>query len=385
MATALFHDWLTDPRLFVRECLGWKPTPWQDAALVSIALPGTTAIKTGHAVGKTAIAAAAAVWAVVVFPAAAVITTAPTFRQVESLLWREIRSQVSRARIPLGMEIFKTALAHDDEAWAMGLSTDDPNRFQGFHGVGEKTWGDTQARPVVFVIADEAAGIAPAIWQGIKGIITGPSDRLLAIGNPTDPTGDFARMFKPRSQARRQSISSWEAARYAQEHDIPGLAALTWCEERLEEWGEHDPRYQSRVLGEFPAESEFALIPLAHIEAANRRAPKHIDVDPVMLGLDVARFGADRTVWAVRKGDDVIAFHAVQGKDTMHVVGQTLEYSRRYHATTIIIDDVGVGGGVSDRLAELKQPVVPVNFGERARHPQQFVNRRIECWWAVRE
>ena len=334
------------------------------------ATPGITAVKSGQAIGKSRMAAGLVIWALSVFDRVAVLTTAPTHRQVVEVLWREIAMQLRAARIPIEGHLTTARLERSPSCFALGLSTTEPEKFQGVHAAQ------------TIVIIDEAAGVDGAIFEAALACTTGPQDRILLLGNPTTPQGYFFDCFTGKVEAERFTITSWAASKAGAELGITGLASRKWCLARRRQWGVDSPVYVSRVLGQFPQESSDALIKLRWVHDAMAREPKR--EGEVVIGLDVARHGDSRTVWAIRQGDDIIALHDAQGLEVTAVAGRTFELVRQYGATDVIVDETGVGGGVSDILQERQQAVTPITFGARS-SDDRFLNLRIEIWWNLAE
>lgn len=266
----------------------------------------------------------------------------------------------------------KTELTIDDDWFAVGLSTNEPVRFQGHHA------------PHVTVIIDEATGVDPLIWEAAEGLAVGPNDRWLAIGNPTDPTSEFKRAC---------DSPLWNVVRLnSEEHPnvvtgrivIPGAVTRDWVEEKRIQYGGRDTAlYRGRVLGLFPEQGDDMLISLAWVEAAQQRwKSRPYDAIPVASGTDVARFGSDETVHIdIYEGGFVDIPRAVRGQNLMATAG-AIKISR---AAKKSVDDSGLGGGVTDRLVEQGVDVVPYIAGESPFDKERFLNRRAETWWAIRE
>jgi hypothetical protein len=161
------------------------------------------------------------------------------------------------------------------------------------------------------------------------------------------------------------------------------LISAQWIDEQRIRWGEESPLWLAKVRGRFPAASVDGLFAPDMLRAAVARSL--MPGLPIELGVDVARFGTDETVIVHRAGA-VARVHAAFGHtDLMSTVGRIVEARRALAATAIKVDDSGVGGGVTDRLAELGEPVVPVNGASRPIDPERFLNRRAELFWALRE
>ena len=170
---------------------------------------------------------------------------------------------------------------------------------------------------------------------------------------------------------------------------VPGLATAEWVEERREVWGDDDPLFGSRVLGEFPQQGECTLFKLSAIERAaaidsTPPVPDSGDV-PVILAVDVARHGPDRSVILRRRGLRVEEILTFNGMDTMELVGRLSAAVREHRPQQVVVDEIGVGAGVVDRLRELGHPVQGINVALPARQKHLFANRRAEGYWRIRE
>jgi len=378
-----------DALIFARAVLG-PPEPWEKQAeiLRAVSEHDRVVVRSGHGVGKTWASARCVLWFLFCHRGAIVLTTAPTWRQVEKVLWREILSQHRRSRCPLGGRRLKTQLVLEEDWFALGLSTDEPERFQGFHAEH------------LMVVMDEAPGIGPEIWEAVESVASSSRSKVLAIGNPIEPAGPFYEAFRS-PHWRKIHISClespgvrgvWEPVSGGGGVLVPpgavvpgGLVSREWVEARRAEWGEESPLYQSRVLGEFPETPEDALIPLGWLERAKLRP--HERRGELVLGVDVARFGGDESVLCVRDFNGVVRLSGYRKHDTMFLVGKIIELVRGYGIApeNIKVDCVGLGAGVVDRLREQGLAVQEVNFGAPSASPERFANLRAECYWAVRE
>lgn len=381
-----------DPLLFFDTILGWKPTeaalrhgytdsvtPDQKAITLSVRDNRRTAVPSGHGNGKTRIAAGLALWSLYSWADTIVVTTAPTATQVEKLLWGEIRECFQKAPVALPGRLNLTDLKIEDKWYAIGLSTradaieETATRFQGFHA------------PRIVIILDEATGVLRAIWEAAEGIALRPTDRILAIGNPTDPTARFKEVCdSPLWNVVRMDCRNHPNVICDDPEIVPGAVTREWVEERLDEYGgEETSLFRSKVAGLWPDEAEDTLILMRWVEAAHAR---FADMAPggelQAVGCDVARFGTDETVdIGIRAGGRVEVLSHVYGQDTMATAGRLVALGCERTG----VDDAGVGGGVTDRLAELGRSVTPINNGEGAYDDEKFANRRAEVWWAVRE
>ena len=206
---------------------------------------------------------------------------------------------------------------------------------------------------------------------------TWAGDRLYVLASvPGGPSGPFYDTFRKGGRLWRLFHTSAEQSR---------LVSPTWTEERREEWGEGSPVFQARVLGEFPEEAEGTLIPLSDLEAAQERVLEEEGDAPVLIGVDPARFGPDRTALAVWEGNRLVKVQTRQGLDTMETAAWVASEINRRHAKSVRVDEIGLGSGVVDRLHQLGYEVEGVNVARAAERPDVFANVRAELFWRLGE
>lgn len=385
-----------DPEFFLREILGFDP--WGKQLEIALALRDNkkVAVKSCHSSGKTAIAGRLVLWFLIAYPPALVPTTAPTWRQVEELLWREIRAANLRAgegKFPLGGKMLTTKYELAVNSYAIGLSTKEPERFQGFHSEN------------ILFIADEAPGVSEDVYEGADTTLTTANARELLIGNPVEVSGHFYNAFHAnRHLYYTTTISAFDTPNFTAFRitldDIrrgtwqgkitgplprPYLITPQWVAEKWEEWGEESPLWYSRVLGEFPPAAEDQLIPLSLVEAAVRREIAVPDGSAYIVGCDVARFGDDETVICTRQGDVALTVQGFWHQDTMVTAGRLIRELEARDAQGAWLETVGVGAGVYDRLREQGYPVGRVDVEGKPYNDTKFRNRRAELWWQVRD
>lgn len=360
-----------NPQLFISKVLGDDPWDKQLEIINSVRDNRETSVRSCHGAGKSFIAARVALWFLCCFPNSIVLTTAPSFRQVEAILWRNIRSAYNKAKVNLGGEISRVSLNISPEWFALGLSTDEPDRFQGFHAEH------------ILIIADEAAGIPETIFNAVDGVLTSGHSRLLMIGNPTSLEGRFYDSFKQIGVSKIH-ISAFDTPNVQKgEVLVPGLVTRDWVEDRKRVWGESSSLYISRVLGNFPPQEPDTLIPLNKIEGAiERELPAEGDKQ---IGIDIARYGSDKTVFVCRQGKKIIDLESFYHQDLMQTVGKAIQFMNKHGKPTTVIDAIGVGAGVVDRLLEQKFEVIGCNVAEKAEDDEHFANQRSEFYWGLRQ
>lgn len=382
-----------DPVGFALDRLGFYTWSKQREIMESVRDHERTAVRACHGPGKTAVAARVALWFLDAHPGnSRVVTTAPTWAQVVDLLWREIRSAVGTAHARQELLSWPvpsaTKLDLGEQWFAIGHSTDRPERFQGHHALH------------LLLIVDEASGVHESIFEAAEGFLTAGGAHVLLLGNPTQTGGTFHRAFtKERASWNCIHISAYDCPNETGEEVPPEVARALprkgWAEERRNAWGEESWIYQVRVLGNFAKNTKDIVFSLSDVEEAQTRGlPADSALDRVVITCDVARFGDDETVIAERIGDHIRILESYRGKrppsttagpqsdDLVATAGRIAEHASRHPVAhvRIVVDDTGVGGGVTDILRRNKWPVTAFNGGEQAFRPDQFPNRRSELW-----
>jgi len=400
----------TDAVAVVRDIFGSTLWDHQEQILTAVRDHPKVAWRSSHGIGKTYVCARLVLWWLFSFPYSIVITTAPTWRQVEDLLWKEIRSCYYNSAFDLGGHLSPSAtqLAIDGKEWvAIGLSTNDSNRFQGYHSEH------------LLVVVDEAAGVAEEIFEAIMGVLTSAHCRLILIGNPTDIGGQFYRAFRTEGWKTgktaawdtpnfkelgitREDIinNTWEAKVPRKDNGdfdwpYPWLITPKWAHDAFLEWGTSHPAWFARVEGEFPEQGEYNVIPLGWIEQAQDRWPDVVPdrKEPIVLGVDVARGGMDLSAIAVRQGSKILSVETFSNMDGPLLAGEIAVRYRRLKASRVNVDIIGLGAAVEDAL---KDPVyhditvVPVNVATSSDvldsdGNRKYQNLRAELWWTLRE
>lgn len=356
-----------EPERFAREVLGSRWWSGQTEIAKMLSKHRRVAVKAANGVGKTYLAADIVLWFLYCHRPSVVLTTAPTWRQVESLLWEEIHRRFRRTNALAEMEpgrfalegtLLQTRLKVAEGHFAMGLSTDEPVRFQGFHAEN------------LLIVLDEACGVPEEIWDAVEGICVGSNNRVLAISNPLAPTGRFHSLFRqtrwqtytisammhPNVQGIMPQIPG-AITREAVEDRISAWCAETHAEDKEAfEWEgkfyRPEPQFLIRVLGEFPTSADDSLVGVDKIEEAMQRGKAGSVTlgTPCLIAVDVARFGSDETVIAMRRGDVVYPLIVRRGQDTAQTADQVYAFAMQERADAIFIDEIGVGAGVVDNL-----------------------------------
>ena len=318
----------------------------------------------GHGIGKSTETAWIVLWFCSTRPNCAGRITAGTAAQLSSTTWRELSIWHQRA---INRHWFKWtatrfyALA-SPETWgvnAIAWSEHNPDAFQGVHASD------------VLMVFDEASAIADSIWEAAEGAMTTTGCLWLVYGNPTVNTGKFRETF--RDMAHRWNHRHVDARNCK----MPNKAEIVqWAED----YGEDSDFFRIRVKGQFPRASSNQLISEQVCEEARLRlVPKRVYTRyPIIIGVDVARKGDDRTVITRRQGPKVWKQAIYRELKTTEVAEKVYEQWREYRADAVCVDGVGLGAGVVDQLEDLGVPVVDVQSAERAEDQRKYFNTRSE-------
>lgn len=365
-----------DPTFFVTEILGESPLPWQLETLRSWSRRG--AVVGAHGTGKDRLAAWYA-WAFrIAFAPARVYVIGPTEKQIEDVMWEELKEVYYRCKrrgYPLGGRL--THLKHESSSGSFmrAVVAKTPEAIQGRH------------YPRQLVIFDESPGIRNDVQRAAMSLVTGEQNWVFAVGNPTDDTSSwwYELFTKLRDLWRIYRFDGHECVKAA----VPGMISQAWIDEQRRIYGEESPVYQMRVRGMFPKSAADSLIALAWIEVAEKLDASKLKEPPEGkgLGVDVARYGDDLTVFALVDRARLVRLEIRQGQNLMETVGQTITIAQEEGIAweNVAVDDTGLGGGVTDRLREQGYGVLAVNFGSEAFESEKFANLRTELLWRVRE
>ncbi|MCI9099707.1 MAG: DEAD/DEAH box helicase family protein [Lachnospiraceae bacterium] len=356
----------SNPVTFSREVLQFEPDKWQVEVLRDLAESPKVAVKSGQGVGKTGVEAVALLWFLSCFSFPRVVATAPTKQQLHDVLWSEASKWMERS--PLLRNILKWTKTyiymdgHEKRWFAVARTATKPENMQGFH------------EDNMLFIVDEASGVADPIMEAILGTLSGENNKLLLCGNPTKTSGTFFDAFNSDLKLYKvHTVSSLDSPRTNKDN----IDAL------IRKYGEDSNVVRVRVKGLFPSQEDDVFISSELVDQCSSRIyelPEGKGMPHVIIGVDVARFGDDETViYRNFKGHLKLA-RKRHGQNLMATVGDivkiykdTLKAFPDYHGKIYVnIDDTGLGGGVTDRLREVKieqnlkkMYIIPINAAER--------------------
>jgi len=375
----------TDPVGFIRNVCGGEPWAAQVRIAELVRDHRQVVVRSCNGAGKDWLAGRLAVWAAAM--GWLVLITGPTLRQVQHVVMGEAYRAWAQAKLPGDFYELAWRLDRADHSGILAFTSGDMNRLTGLHA------------PKVLAIITEAQGVPAYTFEAMLANLTGEISRLLVVGNPLSPSGPFYEACRS---------PNWTAvhigAAEAIPAHIPGGITERFVASIAAEYGIGSGIYAARVEGQFPDESTDALCRrIWCVEAVRKWDTRELfDVHtPVIVGVDVARsLGGDETVAVVRRGGHVETIHAWRGADLMESTGKVVQIAQgaglrpgrvrangldaRPSKGVLAVDEIGVGGGLHDRLAELGFGTAAFNGGWKARRPHKYVNARSEAAWLLR-
>jgi len=361
----------TDPVLFVKEVLGVEPDEWQQDFLNAVASgERKISIRSGHGVGKSTTASWAMLWFLLTRYPVKVVVTAPTSAQLYDALFAELKRWVKELPQPIQelLDVKQERIelkASATEAFISARTSraEQPEALQGVHSDN------------VMLVADEASGVPEAVFEAAAGSMSGHNALTILLGNPVRSSGfffDTHNRLKDEWWTRR--VSCIDSTRVSKEY----------VEDMKSRYGEESNAYRIRVLGEFPRSDDDTIIPMELLESAKHRDTRAYEDAPIVWGLDVARFGSDSSVLCKRQSNVVQTLERWRNLDLMQLTGAVVaQYEACDHKNRpaeILVDSIGLGAGVVDRLRELKLPARGINVSESPAMGGTYLNLRAELW-----
>jgi hypothetical protein len=299
------------------------------------------------------------------------VCTAPTAGQLFDALFSEVKHWAQKLPAPLRdtIEIFSDRIVQRGapESSFISARTSSAERPEALAGIHSEN---------VLIIVDEASAVPEPVFEAAAGSMSGHSATTVLIGNPTRNTGLF---FK----THHQLSSDWQTMHVSCLDNR--LVAKDFIKQIAATYGETSNAYRVRVLGEFALRDDDSLIPADLVDSAMIRDIALDTTQDLIYGVDVARFGSDRTVICKRRGNVVIEFRHWSGEDLMSTVGRIVHEANTDKPYEICVDSIGLGGGVADRLRELGYNVRDVNVSESNALNQQAAKLRDELWIAAKD
>jgi hypothetical protein len=401
-------DWLAsvsaDPYGFVMGAFPWGeqgslenadgPQPWQRELLNRIAdgLSWTEAVQeavaSGHGVGKSTLVAWIIIWAMATMANTRGVVTANTETQLRTKTWAELGKWFNlllpfiRDKFHLSATALFSRDKETERTWRIDMvpwTERNTEAFAGLHNQGHR----------IVVIFDEASAIPDIIWETTEGALTDANTEIIwcVFGNPTRHTGRFRECFDGgrfaeiwhTTQVDSRTISFTNKDQIAR-----------W----VKAWGEDSDFVRIRVRGTFPRHGEFEFIAAGDVADARRRELEPERLAPLLMGVDVARYGSNESVIFFRCGRDGRSIPPLRfrGLNTVELASRVASEYHRHEIDAVFVDGGGVGGGVIDNLRHLHVPCFDIQFGGKPDQVgyaegaagEKYANKRAEMWGMLR-
>jgi len=356
------------PDLFVEDLLGVTPQDWQREMMAATLQHRKLSLRSGHGLGKTACCSWLMIWYLLTRYPVKVVCTAPSASTLYDGLMAETKRWVKELPTPIRtlLEIKSDRIelaSSPTEAFLSARTSraESPESLAGIHS------------DHTMILVDEASGVPEQVYEAAYGSMSGKNAVVILIGNPTRSSGYF---YETHTRLR----DSWWTKKVSC-LDSP-LVSPDFIAEMAEKYGETSNAMKVRVYGEFPTAEDDTLISLHAVEQASKRKVEQPEGTPVVWGLDVARYGDDASVLCIRQGRHLIELHSWKKLSLMELAGRVLDllHSSDEPPEEILVDSIGLGAGVLDRLRELDISARGVNVSESPAMADRYANLRAELW-----
>jgi hypothetical protein len=385
-----------DPVGFVKYVFPWEsenfksigPRAWQmeflDVIKAHLQNPETRcqplqlAVASGHSIGKSALISMIMAWGMSTCEDCKIVVTAGTgtqlatktapevqkwFRMAINTHWWDINAQSIRVKDPLHQAMWRA----DFITWSVQKT----EAFAGLHNQDKR----------IIIIFDEASSIDDMIWQVTEGALVDENTEIIwiAFGNPTRNSGAFYQAVTGANRWKPRQIDA---------RTVEGTNKVL-LDAQIKEWGEDSDRARVRIRGEFPRGGSTQFISGDLVAAARKRVVDGHEKMPIILGVDVARFGDDRSVVCKRQGRKAEFIGKFYGIDTQVLGGKVQEFIDAEQPDAVVIDGDGIGGAVYDFLKargyDRKTVMVEFHGGATPADPHKYLNRRAEVWGEMKD
>jgi hypothetical protein len=391
--------WSRCPLAYVIECVGDTPSHQQAAILNALAVHPFVAVRSGHGIGKTRLMGWVANWYMDTRwdPSRAlhrVPITAGSRDQLEDAIWPEVVGVANRKwpwlRDRYSILSDRMVCRESPDAWFTTLRTarrETPDALQGFHEC--------------FFLIDEGSAVPDEVFQVARGAMGDPGSMGLMTGNPVRLDGYFHEVFHNARSAWHCLHFASDDSLYEHEYSYPyvnpfgevervtvrGRQTTRWVEEMREEFGERSATYLVRVKGEFARVDADLIIDPSGL-AAVWTLPKFDDAShPVLMGVDVARMGADDTAVVIRQGRNILHCQSWHGHDLVESRRRIEVLQAEWKAKRILVDVIGNGSGLYDELRHRGYPAAAVDVATPALDDGDARCHRLRdsLWWRARQ
>ncbi len=365
------------PVRFARDVLGREPVPDQQKLLRAVAgfVPGGgkfgVTVRSGQGCGKSTGAAIVICWFLVCHRNSLIQATAPKEKQLHSILWGELDRLIRGSKFltqMLDWQATRIGVKGEATQWqAIARTARNVESLQGEH------------RKDMLLVADECSGIEDAKLEALIGGLTEPHNLALLISNPTLPHGLFY-------ESHHKDAHLWDCLHFSARNSP--LVNRAHIERMEKKYGKGSPIISVRVDGNFPSQSETSLISLTWLISAQESPPQVDEAEPLEMGVDVARYGADMSAVCIRQGNNILFLDRWHGSNITESAGKVVSIYREHPGIeSIKVDESGVGAGLLDVLHDNQSKgimdevdIVGVNAGESSDNPELYPLMRDQMW-----
>ena len=384
-----FHD----PGAWSDYMLGIRLWSKQAAIAKDVAVHKNVAVKAGHGVGKSFLAAILICWWIDTrYPRVFVASTAPSTAQIGAIVWRYVR----QLKTQISQRYKEGLIDHElpgyitaDNQWKevggniLGFGRKPPENkdddaFQGLHD-GH-----------VLAIGDEAVGLKRDLIDALGNITSNEGCCRLLICNPTNPASYVGKIFKEEiGNWVRHTISVFDSPKFTGETEglneeaLQGMVDQSYPEDKAVEWGKDSARYKARVEGEFAWDLEDVLIGPEDVARGVDNEIIPVSDTPVYLGVDVARFGKDKSVIYVNRGGQIRLYKDFDQNSLVQLAAEVHLAATELGAHEVRYDVQGVGQGFEELLLQHEPRTYRmIGLAGSAASPdrRQWFNARA-YWW----
>jgi len=362
------------PAEFVEDLLNVEPQDWQREVLQKIGKDKRSlcSVISGHGCGKSSVASWLMIWFLLTRYPVKIVCTAPSASQLYDALFAEVKRWIKELPSPLRnlLEVKSDRIelaSSPTEAFISARTSraESPEAMAGVHAEN------------VLLIFDEASAIPEQVFVSAYSSMSSHKASVLLIGNGTRNSGYFYETHtRLRDRWWTRRVSCYDS----------DLVSEDFIEELKIKYGEESNAFRVRVLGEFPLAEDDTLISLHAVEQASKRTVEQPEGTPTVWGLDVARYGDDASVLCIRKGRHLLKLQSWKKLSLMELSGRVLDLlnSADEPPDEILVDSIGLGAGVLDRLRELDISARGVNVSESPAMADRYANLRAELWDATK-
>jgi hypothetical protein len=340
--------------------------------------PIQIAVASGHGIGKSAEIGMLIDWAMSTCEDCKVVVTAGTGTQLATKTAPEVQKWFRMGLNVHWWDINATSIRVKDAShqamWRADFITWSVQKTEGFAGL------HNHGKRIV-IIFDEASSIDDIIWEVAEGVLSDEDTEIIwiAFGNPTRNTGAFYQAITGANRWIKRQIDS---------RTVEGTNKAL-LDAQIKDWGEDSDRARVRIRGEFPRGGSTQFISGELVAGARKRIADGYQKMPVILGVDVARFGDDRSIICRRQGRKADFIGKFYGIDTQNLGGKVQEAIDAEKPDAVVIDGDGIGGAVFDFLKargyDRKTVLVEFHGGGSPHDIHAHMNKRVEVWSAMKD